>query len=491
MLASEGGAAPWPSTPTNHKPCFASSQDIPHARTAPRGRLLAAHQEASGFYAERLAAADGEGPRAYLRSRGLGSLLTATPWKLGYAPASWTALTDHLHERGFTTDELLTAGLAVTTRTGGVVDRFRDRVMLPVRNHDGDLVGFVGRAAPHAGSDVPKYLNSPRTPVFDKSALLFGLSESHDALTAGAVPVIVEGPFDVLATSLATQAQPGPGLGGGRAVRHRTHRNPGKAARALPRPTRPGRLRRRHRRQTRQREVVRRPGPPLHRPARRRPAPRLRSRRPAPEPRTRRSTRSASPDASARGRGARPGPASLAGQARQRRSVRRGRRCARPDDRRPATRRRRPAGRPARGRLRPRARRGHRGPGRCGHHRPATAIHQPRPSGLLHSRVPAATRRTRSGACLNTPCPPAHRTRPKERHRDPPDRHRPPAGLPRRLRPPGRPGRTPQRDARRRAPVRDGGLHHPRRGRPADSPHSCPASTTGPSATPSSRSDIC
>ena len=96
-----------------------------------------------------------------------------------------------------------------------MVDRFRDRVVLPVHNLDGEPVGFVGRAAPHASGDTPKYLNSPRTPLFDKSALLFGLSEQHDALAAGAVPVIVEGPFDALAIQ---PGQPGTArhLAGGR-----------------------------------------------------------------------------------------------------------------------------------------------------------------------------------------------------------------------------------------------------------------------------------
>jgi DNA primase len=93
-----------------------------------------------------------------------------------------------------------------------MVDRFRDRLMLTVHNLDQEPVGFVGRAAPHARSDTPKYLNSPRTPLFDKSALLFGLGEQQAALQAGAVPVLVEGPFDALAVSLANQERPAPEL---------------------------------------------------------------------------------------------------------------------------------------------------------------------------------------------------------------------------------------------------------------------------------------
>ena len=79
--------------------------------------------------------------------------------------------------------------------------------MLPIHDLGGDPVGFVGRAAPRADSDTPKYLNSPRTPLFDKGTTLFGLSEQQDALSSGAVPVIVEGPFDALAVSLASSEQ--------------------------------------------------------------------------------------------------------------------------------------------------------------------------------------------------------------------------------------------------------------------------------------------
>ena len=189
--------------------------DRPATRTGKalaRGRLVAAHEAAAHFFTDRLTAPAGASPREYLSSRGLAPLIGSSRWRLGYAPPSWTALTHHLRDRGFDADELLAAGLAVRTRTGGVVDRFRDRIMLPVHNPGGETVGFVGRAAPHASSDTPKYLNSPRTPLFDKSTLLFGLTEQHDALSSGAVPVIVEGPFDALAVTLADQQRPAPRL---------------------------------------------------------------------------------------------------------------------------------------------------------------------------------------------------------------------------------------------------------------------------------------
>ena len=120
-------------------------------------------------------------------------------WTTGYAPPGWTALTGHLRSEGFTNQELLDAGLVLTTRRGTIVDRFRDRLTFGIRDAQGDLVGFTGRAAPGAGSDCPKYLNSPRTPIFDKRLLLFGLAEQTDRLTSGHVPVLTEGPLDAIA----------------------------------------------------------------------------------------------------------------------------------------------------------------------------------------------------------------------------------------------------------------------------------------------------
>jgi DNA primase len=124
---------------------------------------------------------------------------------VGYAPPGWTALTGDLRSRGYTDAELLAAGLAVTTRRGTVIDRFRDRIMFglhhPRATSSEALAGFIGRAAPGAGPAVPKYLNSPRTVLFDKSRILFGLAEQRQRFAQGAVPVLVEGPMDALAVA--------------------------------------------------------------------------------------------------------------------------------------------------------------------------------------------------------------------------------------------------------------------------------------------------
>ena len=88
-----------------------------------------------------------------------------------------------------------------------LIDTFRDRVMFPIRSARGTIVAFIGRAPEHADPAIPKYLNSPRTALYEKGQVLFGLWEGRDALTAGAAPVIVEGPLDAIAVSAAGHGQ--------------------------------------------------------------------------------------------------------------------------------------------------------------------------------------------------------------------------------------------------------------------------------------------
>jgi len=122
----------------------------------------------------------------------------------GQAPAGWTSLVDHLRRRGVTDEEMLITGVAVIASTGRLIDRFRDRVVFPIL-HDGTVLGFVGRRRPDF-TDVdrtgPKYLNTGDTPLFHKGAQLFGALD--DQLSVGAIPVIVEGPMDAIAVTLAT-----------------------------------------------------------------------------------------------------------------------------------------------------------------------------------------------------------------------------------------------------------------------------------------------
>jgi DNA primase catalytic core, N-terminal domain/Toprim-like len=121
----------------------------------------------------------------------------------GQAPAGWTGLINHLRSRGVTDQEMTAAGVATIASTGRLNDRFRDRVIFPII-HNGEILGFVGRRHPDltdTDRGGPKYLNTAHTPLFHKGAQLFGTDEVDPA--AGGVPVIVEGPMDAIAVTLA------------------------------------------------------------------------------------------------------------------------------------------------------------------------------------------------------------------------------------------------------------------------------------------------
>jgi DNA primase len=142
----------------------------------------------------------------YLIARGLSQAAVAQ-WRIGYAPAGWTTLLRHLRGLGHDDGVIEAAGLARWSSRGTLIDHFRDRVMLAIRGEHGMIVGFIGRARPDAGTAVPKYLNSPETPVYTKSDVLFGLHQARGQLALGAVPVIVEGPFDAIAVNAADPAR--------------------------------------------------------------------------------------------------------------------------------------------------------------------------------------------------------------------------------------------------------------------------------------------
>lgn len=117
-------------------------------------------------------------------------------WGLGYAPDSWNQLLDHLLAKGYTRDLILKAGLLSQGEDGRVYDRFRDRLMFPIRNPFGKMAGFGGRVL--NPDDVPKYLNSPATEVFDKGRLLYGLDLARAGMRTQDQAVIVEGYMDVI-----------------------------------------------------------------------------------------------------------------------------------------------------------------------------------------------------------------------------------------------------------------------------------------------------
>lgn len=161
------------------------------------GRVLEA---ASRFFAGKLA---GSPVAGYLARRGFGEPVQRR-WGAGYAPAQWAALTDHLRELGFSERAAIESGLVKRSPRGTLLDVFRDRAMFPVRSADGTVAGFIGRAAPGAGPEVPRYLNTRETELYHKGSVLFGLHEGAEALAAGARPVIVEGPLDAIAVTAGT-----------------------------------------------------------------------------------------------------------------------------------------------------------------------------------------------------------------------------------------------------------------------------------------------
>ena len=165
-------------------------------------RLREALEAAIAHYRETLLTSRvAERARAYLRERGLTDE-TLERFGIGFAPDDWQGLTRRLSASGFTDSDLLTAGLASRSeRTGGVYDRFHGRVIFPIRDQSGGPIGMGGRLLP--GADGPKYLNSPATPLFDKSRTLYGVHLAKAAMRREKLAVVVEGYTDVIAAHQA------------------------------------------------------------------------------------------------------------------------------------------------------------------------------------------------------------------------------------------------------------------------------------------------
>ena len=140
-----------------------------------------------------------EHARTYLAKRGVDDL-TADLFKLGYAPESWQSLTDALLAKDVTADELVRAGLASKRERGeGVYDRFRDRLMFPILDVQGNVVGFTGRILNNEIKEA-KYVNTPETAVYRKSAVLYGLDKAKGEIRRADLAVLVEGNMDVVSS---------------------------------------------------------------------------------------------------------------------------------------------------------------------------------------------------------------------------------------------------------------------------------------------------
>ena len=136
----------------------------------------------------------GEKVRGYLVSRGF-SPKTIADFQLGFSPNSWEALKQYLMEKGYSEGELLTAGLVIEAEGGKTHDRFRNKLMFPISDAQGRIIGFGARVL---DDSLPKYINSPQTPIFDKSSSLYGIDRAKSAIRQQDMAVIVEGYMDVI-----------------------------------------------------------------------------------------------------------------------------------------------------------------------------------------------------------------------------------------------------------------------------------------------------
>ncbi|MBA2477661.1 MAG: DNA primase [Sporichthyaceae bacterium] len=174
----------------------------PIRQTGGRQRLVEANAAASAFYRDRLEAPDGEVGRRFLTERGFDAA-AAKQFAVGYAPDSWDALSRHLRGQKFSDQELRLAGLAGDGQRG-LYDRFRNRLVWPIRDLSGDVIGFGARKlSTDPGDDSPKYLNTPETTLYRKSQVLYGVDLAKRDIIRRFQAVIVEGYTDVMACHLA------------------------------------------------------------------------------------------------------------------------------------------------------------------------------------------------------------------------------------------------------------------------------------------------
>lgn len=167
-----------------------------------RSRLIAAHVAAATYYQEQLQLPEATHGRDLLMKRGFDKAACES-FEVGYAPDEWDALTKYLRGKGFTIEELTLAGLSKEGQKGPI-DRFRNRLMWPIRDISGDIVGFGARKLASDEEDQgPKYLNTPETPIYKKSQVLYGLDRAKKEIAKKRQAVIVEGYTDVMAAHLA------------------------------------------------------------------------------------------------------------------------------------------------------------------------------------------------------------------------------------------------------------------------------------------------
>lgn len=185
--------------------------EVPEYRPQDRGlqqqrqRFLAVAELAAKFFETQLwKGAAGEKALGYLRERGMDDA-TAQTWRIGWAPNDWRALTGFLRDAGHAEDDIVAVGVAIR-KNNRVYDRFRSRIMFPVTDHNNQVVGFAGRvfgaevAVEQTGEEhtVPKYVNTPQSPIYDKSSVVFGLHHAKQAMRSQDRALLVEGNMDAI-----------------------------------------------------------------------------------------------------------------------------------------------------------------------------------------------------------------------------------------------------------------------------------------------------
>ncbi|MGW3657001.1 DNA primase [Streptomyces sp. NPDC005151] len=172
----------------------------PSHQRGERIRLVEAHKIAAQFYVEQLDGPEAEIGRKFLAERGFDQA-AAAHFGVGYSPAGWDHLTRYLRGKGFSDRELITSGLSQDGRRGPI-DRFRGRLMWPISDTSGEVVGFGARKL-RDDDNGPKYLNTPETAIYKKSQVLYGIDLAKKDIAKASRAVVVEGYTDVMACHLA------------------------------------------------------------------------------------------------------------------------------------------------------------------------------------------------------------------------------------------------------------------------------------------------
>jgi DNA primase len=164
-----------------------------------RTEVLAALEAAARYFSARLWSRHGEAPRRYLEERGF-SEETSRKFRLGIAAPVWTDLVPRLAEKGIQAAALVKSGLVAERDGGDTYDRFRARLMFPIAGLDGEVIGFGGRVMPGfpGAEKLAKYINSPESPVYKKSRVLYGIDQAREHIRKTRQAILVEGYFDVI-----------------------------------------------------------------------------------------------------------------------------------------------------------------------------------------------------------------------------------------------------------------------------------------------------